>query len=76
MAKHTYNSVGAGKTPNLYNGVAPDFMVNDVQDGGGQGFGSVTVTTDIPKVASPRGDMGSAPGEPPKVAGPGGAQKI
>ena len=79
MAKGSYNSVGAGETPKCYHGKAPSFMMNDVQDGGNQGFGNVKVTTDLPKVASPSGygtDMGSAPGEAPKAARPGGAQGI
>jgi hypothetical protein len=79
MAKGSYNSVGAGETPKCYHGKAPSFMVNDVQDGGNQGFGSVKVTTDLPKVARPSGygvDMGSASGAPLEAARPGGAQKI
>lgn len=79
MAKGSYNSVGAGETPKCYHGKAPSFMMNDVQDGGNQGFGNVKVTTDLPKAASPSGygsDMGSAPGEAPKAARPGGAQGI
>lgn len=79
MAKGSYNSVGAGDTPKCYHGKAPSFMVNDVQDGGNQGFGNVTVTTDLPKVARSGGygkDMGKVPGSEPKVAGPGGAQGI
>jgi len=79
MADRSYNSVGAGETPKCFHGNAPSFMVNDVQDGGNQGFGSVTVTTDIPKVARSGGygtDMGTVPGSPPVVAGPGGAQEI
>ena len=79
MAKGSYNSVGAGDTPKCYHGKAPSFMVNDVQDGGNQGFGNVTVTTDLPKVARSGGygtDMGTVPGSEPKVAGPGGAQGI
>lgn len=79
MAKGSYNSVGAGETPKCYHGKAPSFMVNDVQDGGNQGFGSVKVTTDLPKVARPSGygvDMGSASGAPLEAARPGGAQEI
>ena len=79
MAKGSYNSVGAGETPKLYNGKAPSFMMNDVQDGGNQGFGHVTVSTDLPKVARPSGygkDMGKVPGAAPKAARPGGNQGI
>jgi hypothetical protein len=79
MAKGSYNSVGAGDTPKCYHGKAPSFMVNDVQDGGNQGFGNVTVTTDLPKVARSGGygkDMGKVPASAPKAARPGGAQGI
>lgn len=79
MAKGSYNSVGAGDTPKCYHGKAPSFVMNDVADGGNQGFGNVTVTTDLPKVARSGGygtDMGTVPGSEPKVAGPGGAQGI
>ena len=79
MAKGSYNSVGAGDTPKCYHGKAPSFMVNDVQDGGNQGFGNVTVATDLPKVARSGGygkDMGKVPASAPKAARPGGAQGI
>ena len=78
MAKGSYNSVGAGETPKCYHGKAPSFMVNDVQDGGGQSFSPVTVTTDLPKAARPGGygkDMGKVPGSAPKAARPGGYGK-
>jgi hypothetical protein len=79
MAKGSYNSVGAGETPKCFHGKAPAFMMNDVADGGAQGFGNVTVTADLPKVARSGGygtDMGKVPASEPKVARPGGAQGI
>ena len=79
MAKHTYNSVGAGETPNCFHGKTPAFMEHEVTAGGDQSFSPVTVSTDIPKVARSGGygtDMGSVPGEAPKAARPGGAQGI
>jgi hypothetical protein len=79
MKSRSYNSVGAGETPKCYHGKAPSFMVNDVQDGGNEGFGSVKVTTDLPKAARSGGygtNMGSAPGSMPNAARPGGAQEI
>lgn len=78
MKQRSYNSVGAGETPKCFHGKAPSFMVNDVQDGGNQGFGNVTVSTDIPKAARPGGAnaMPKAAGAAPKVARPGGSQGI
>ena len=78
MKSRAYNSVGAGEKPKLFNGKAPSFVVNDVQDGGQEGFGHVKVTTDIPKVARPGGatSMPKSVGEAPKAARPGGAQGI
>jgi len=77
MAKGSYNSVGAGDTPKL--GVCYSVDVKSRPGGSGRSFDSVTVTTDIPKIARPGGygtDMGTVPGSPPVVAGPGGAQEI
>jgi hypothetical protein len=53
-------------------------MMNDVQDGGGEGFGNVKVTTDLPKSASPGSAQGirTGSGDIPKAARPGGSQEI
>jgi hypothetical protein len=79
MAKGSYNSVGAGETPNCFHGKTPAFMEHEVSVGGGQDFAPVTASVDVPKVARPGGygkDMGKVPGSAPKVARPGGAQGI
>lgn len=76
MAKHTYNSVGAGETPKLG---GCSFIEGEAHDGGNQTFSGVVISTDIPKVARPGGygkDMGSVPGQPLKSARPGGNQGI
>ena len=78
MKSRAYNSVGAGETPKCYKGKAPSFMMNDVQDGGGQGFGNVKVTTDLPKSASPGSaqSIRTVSSDTPKAARPGGSQEI